>query len=92
MSFGGNTFTFDLESLTSVIRAHNFIHLEGTGTAEVGGIDDSPATWVFDGTKLGGTLSLTSTTAAVPDGGSAVALLGIALVGVEALRRKLKAC
>jgi len=28
----------------------------------------------------------------VPDGGSAVALLGIALVGVEALRRKLKAC
>jgi VPDSG-CTERM motif len=28
----------------------------------------------------------------VPDGGSAVALLGIALVGVEALRRKFKAC
>ncbi|PYL63469.1 MAG: hypothetical protein DMF25_10625, partial [Verrucomicrobia bacterium] len=27
---------------------------------------------------------------AVPDGGSAVALLGIALVGVEALRRKFK--
>jgi len=80
--------------LTSGTVVPGAMEFTGTGTASVNGGDFSPATWGLDGTSATGfTFRLaSSSTSAVPDGGSAVALLGIALVGVEALRRKFKAC
>jgi VPDSG-CTERM motif len=50
------------------------------------------ATWALQGS--GGKFTFkfsSSTTTAVPDGGSAVALLGIAFAGIEVVRRKMKA-
>ena len=93
-TFGGNTYTFNLLTLTSGTVLSGAMEFTGTGTASVNGGDFSPATWGLDGTAATGfTFRLaSSSTSAVPDGGSAVALLGIALVGVEALRRKFKAC
>ena len=94
--FGGNTYTFELLTLTSGHVQSGSMAFTGTGTAFVNGSDASPATWSLQGsTGTGFTFTLSSsTTSAVsaPDGGSAVALLGIALVGVEALRRKFKTC
>ena len=95
--FGGNTYTFDLLALTSGHVQSGSMAFTGTGTAFVNGGDASPANWSLQGSTGTGfrfTLSSSTTGAlgAVPDGGSAVALLGIALVGVEALRRKFKTC
>lgn len=90
-SFGGNLFTFDLEALTSVLSSKTFLSLEGTGTLEENGGNDTNGIWTFSGNNNRGVLSFTSTSTAVPDGGSAVALLGIALVGLESVRRMFRA-
>jgi hypothetical protein len=92
-TFGGTTFTFNL--LTSVIVTQNagFLNVRGTGVVTGTGFDPTFGLWSFTSSKAdGGTaasFSFAENTTAVPEGGSALALLGIALVGVEVLRRKL---
>ena len=93
--FGGKTYTFELLALTSGHVQSGSMAFTGTGTAFINGGGPSPANWSLQGsTGKGFTFTLSSSTTGtvggVPDGGSAVALLGIALVGVEALRRKFK--
>jgi hypothetical protein len=87
----GNVFTFDLESLDPVLSSKIFLSLSGMGTLKENGGNASSGLWTFSGNNNRGTLSFTSTSTAVPDGGSAVALLGIALAGIEIVRRKIKA-
>jgi len=53
------------------------------------GFDPTAGEWVFTANQGGGTFSFSSSNAAVPEGGSALILLGLGLVGLEALRRKL---
>jgi hypothetical protein len=93
------TYNFDLTSLTfaSVSGSSTTpgnVDLTGLGTACIG-TDCSSASWnlVGSSTKVFTFKfrNITSTTNAVPDCGSAVALLGIALAGIEGLRRKLGA-
>src|SRR6266496_3688221 len=92
-TFGGNTYSFDLLALTSGTVVSGAMGFTGTGTVFINGGDATAATWALEGTSATGftfALSNSTTSAAgggVPDGGSAAALLGIALVGVEALRR-----
>jgi VPDSG-CTERM motif len=88
--FGAVTYNFSLEALTSAVSASGFIAETGTGTACIG-TDCSPATWSLSGTGRSFTFSASVQTTAVPDGGSAVALLGIALAGIEAGRRLIRA-
>jgi hypothetical protein len=93
----GDTYSFDLTALTSGAvtgsGALTSMGFTGTGTAYINGVG-SAATWSLQG---GGrnfqfTFSSSTTTASgVPDGGATVALLGMGLVGIAALRRKLKA-
>ncbi len=91
-SHGGNTYSFDLVSLTSATVTHGTIDMSGTGIARINGGNASAATWALQGTGRNFTFSFaSSSTSAVPDGGSAVALLGIALAGIEIVRRKIKA-
>ena len=87
----GVTYSFDLSSLTNAVLTATGFTAQGNGTANIG-TDSSPATWTIQGsgTKFTFTFS-SSTTTAVPDGGSAVALLGIALTGIEAGRRLIRA-
>jgi hypothetical protein len=91
-SVGG--FTFDLTSSTIVSRSAFFLNIVGTGTVSGNGFDPTAGQWSFTATSSDGrtrsTFGFQAQTSA-PDGGSAAALLGIALVGVEALRRKFKA-
>jgi hypothetical protein len=64
----------------------------GTGTAQITGFEDTVGVFTVNGTGNAAHLSFdASGTAAgdpVPEGGPAVALLGIALVSLEILRRK----
>ncbi len=50
--------------------------------------------WMFTSQNAGGRnmveFSFSANSNSVPDGGSALALLGLALTGIEVLRRKLK--
>jgi len=86
----GDTFTFDLNSPITVNSvSSSFLQLIGEGTAYINGGDATAGTWSITGNKTGVNFHFTaaSVTTAVPDGGSAVALLGLALAGIEGARR-----
>lgn len=87
--FAGSTYSFDLTSASIVTQGGNSLVLEGAGDLMITGFDTTPGSWVFTANQGGGSFSFSSSNAAVPEGGSALALLGIALLGVEVLRRKL---
>jgi len=93
-TFGGNTYSFDLLSLSSGTTTSGSMAISGTGIAHITGFDATPASWAMEGAGQNFTYDLSSSTTAsigsIPDGGSAVSLLGIALVGLEALRRRLR--
>ena len=88
-TFGGVTYSFDLNVLTSAFSTGGSISESGTGIAHIDG-QSAFATWSLDGTGRGFHFAATIHTTATPDGGSAVALLGLALAGVEVLRRRLR--
>jgi hypothetical protein len=91
-SVGG--FTFDLLSATVVTQNATFLSISGTGIVSGNGFDPTGMDWSFTTQNSGGkpktTFSFSANGIAVPDGGSAAALLGIALTGIEVVRRKLK--
>jgi hypothetical protein len=95
-SVGG--FTFDLTASHIVSQSSMFLNVLGTGTVSGNGFTPTSANWSFSisnptgGNQMTfGFTSDTTSTAATPDGGMTVALLGIAFVGLEGLRRKLRA-
>lgn len=95
ITFGG--FSFDLLSLTLAHTDASTLSLAGTGVAHGTGFMNTAATFTATGNSLNGNFNYTITFGttvangqAIPDGGSAVALLGVALAGVEILRRKLR--
>ena len=93
----GVTYSFDLLSVSSAHFNNGTvggITINGDGVAHIDGFQDTNASFSISGTGKGFTFTaiLGSTTAvgnAVPEGGSALALLGFGLTAVEALRRKL---
>lgn len=91
-SVGG--FTFDLSSSTVVLQSTSFLLISGTGTISGNGFDATPGTWSFtsQSPSANGVFSFSAVTSGqgVPDGGTTVALLGLAFFGVELARRKLK--
>ena len=98
-SVGG--FTFNLTSFNAPVRTDNVapvpdsLALSGMGTIQGAGFDPTPGGWTWTGTMDGSSsFSFASTTVAgsgagVPDSGSTLTLLGIALVSFAALRRKI---
>ena len=83
--------TFDLLALSVAFESPTALLLTGTGIARKTGRDNTPGTWILSANTLGTTFSFSSTNSSLPDGGTTVALLGMGLVGVEGLRRKLGA-
>jgi VPDSG-CTERM motif len=79
---------------TAVSQSNTFLNVLGTGIVSGNGFDPTQATWSFTVNNSNGRpkimFSFAANADAVPDGGSAVALLGLALTGLEVLRRKLK--
>jgi VPDSG-CTERM motif len=88
------TFSFDLLALVSGTTTSGMMAISGTGIAHITGFDDMPASWALEGSGHDFTFDLSASTTppapGTPDGGSAASLLGIALVGLEALRRRLR--
>ena len=92
-SVGG--FTFNLLSSTVITQNGTFLNIKGMGTITGNGFEDTPTRWAFTVQNAGGGPSTVFSFSAnnatsVPDGGSAVALLGISLVAIEFVRRKLR--
>lgn len=92
-SVGG--FTFDLASSTVVLQNSNFLLITGTGTIFGNGYDPTLGTWSYTSQTPDGdgvfSFSAGPSAQDAPDGGTTVALLGVALAGVEIIRRKLAA-
>ena len=93
-SVGG--FTFDLTSATVITQNATFLNISGVGTVSGNGFEDTPATWALTVQNAGGNQDFFSFSAnlatqgqGVPDGGSAIALLGLGLGLIEFIRRKL---
>jgi hypothetical protein len=87
----GLTYEFNLANITVNAIVGSQRLLEGTGTATISGglYDPTPGYWTLSTSGTGASISFSSFTS-VPDGGTTVALLGMALLGVDGLRRKLK--
>jgi len=97
MGTDGFTFTFNLLSSTVVMRTATFLNVKGTGTITSTNplFEDTAGKWAFTVQNAGGGSGIffsfsANNSTAVPDGGSAVALLGISLVAIEFVRRKLR--
>jgi hypothetical protein len=68
-----------------------FLPSFGTGIITGNGFDDTAGTWSFTAQDdpSNGVFSFSGGSQATPDGGATVALLGLALAGIEGIRRKL---
>ena len=89
-SVGG--FTLNLLSSTVDFRSPTFLSVSGTGIITGIGFDPTPGVWAFSSQAAGGhtgaTFSFSANTAAVPDGGMTLALLGAGMIGLAAFRAK----
>jgi hypothetical protein len=88
-SVGG--FAFDLDTSTVVLQNANFLLIEGSGIIEGNGFDATAGIFRFSTQSPGtdnGIFSFSASSRGVPDGGATVALLGIALLGLEVIRRR----
>jgi hypothetical protein len=83
-NMGANHYEFHLVTLTSA-TTHGSIAMAGTGFAIVNSVSYA-GTWSMNGNSGGFDFIVNK----VPDGGSAVALLGVGLTAVESVRRLLK--
>ena len=87
-------FSFNLTSV-SANREDDGLLLSGVGvvSSTIGGLDDTAGTFFFSlqGSKNDASFSWSSNTSSVPEGGAAIALLGLSLLGLEGARRRMKA-
>jgi hypothetical protein len=95
---GGINYSFRLTSVTTnaIVGSGATISrvVGGTGVASVTGgssdYEDTFGEWQLSTSGRRSTISFSAYTVAVPDSGSAVALLGLALLGVDAARRRIR--
>jgi hypothetical protein len=88
----GLTYSFDLSSLTSVVKAGNgslnSVVINGGGTLHITGLDDTAGTFVFSGNGANGSYSFSASDGtSVPEPAS-VLLLGIGLLGIVGLTHR----
>jgi len=89
-SVGG--FSYDLATSMVVLQNADFLLITGTGTISGNGFDPTQGTWSFtaQSPSANGVFSFSASGGFVtPDGGTTAALLGLSLVGLEFLRRRL---
>lgn len=93
-SVGGFTFNLTASSIFSQGGFPATVTVIGTGIISGNGFTPTVGTWSFSSQDPAAgqppVFSFSAATGAVPDSGSTVAFLGLALAGVEALRRKMR--
>ena len=92
-SVGG--FTFALTSSTVTMQTNKSLQIFGSGFVSGNGFDQTPGTWSFSVTQSNGhpeqQFSFQGNSAApAPDSGSTVALLGVGLMAIAAIRARLR--
>ncbi len=87
---GPNTYSFVLESVTSIVRNAAAIiptlTISGKGIASATGFEDAAGDWTITTQGNQSRVSFSSATT-VPDGGASAVLLGLGLLGLAAIRR-----
>lgn len=90
-SSGGVDYSFDLHALTNAHTEAGSMSFTGTGIAHATGFADTAASWALQGAGNNFDFIIsTSTTTAVPEGGTTAALFGIGLAAILFLRRQLR--
>jgi hypothetical protein len=84
-------FTFSETASFVVSQGGGFVNVVGTGTISGNGFGPTTAIWTFTAQdpSAGGVFSFSGSSQGTPDGGATVLLLGLGLVGIEGIRRKL---
>jgi len=84
-------YTFNLVASHIVFQEGGFVGVYGTGFLTGPGVSLAHANWSFttQDDPANGVFSF-SGSSQIPDGGATVGLLGLALAGIEGIRRKLK--
>jgi hypothetical protein len=92
-TFGGNAYSFDLLALTNGHVEAGSMAFTGMGIAHITGFTDTPASFALQGAGTGFNFTLSSSsTGTIPEGNTtALVVLGLVLIGVVTLRRKLAA-
>jgi hypothetical protein len=82
---------FNLIASRVVFQGDGIIFVSGTCTITGHGFDPTAGTWNFStqDDPSNGVSSFSGGSESTPDGGATVALLGLALAGIEGIRRKL---
>lgn len=83
--------SFDLLSINSIVESSSGLILTGSGLLHAIGFDSTPGDWSFSANSTGTYFTFSNQTtanAAVPDGGSTVLLLGVAIIGLGILSRR----
>lgn len=88
-SVGG--FTFDLATISQTVSNPTQLGFVGTGSISSAGFDTTAGTWQMTFGRSGSAFTFQATSTSVPEGGAAIALLGLGLLGLEGARRRLKA-
>ncbi len=93
----GTTFSFTLVSLSAATLSNGAVSLQGNGILTMSGaFNRDPTNGTFSVQGTGNNFTFTIVQASntgigpVPEGGSAIALLGMGVMGLEVLRRKLR--
>jgi hypothetical protein len=100
---GGNTYSFNLNTMNVDYVSPTALFLSGFGTASISGPGleklDTPGLWNFSGQTLGDNSFTFSSSnlvptppSRVPDNGMTVTMLGLSLLGFGFLKRKIANC
>jgi len=81
--------SFDATSMVVTNQTSEHVDISGLALAHFPGLDDTPGSYIFTLNSLGGTFSFSASNAALPEPATLV-MLGSALVGLVAFRRKFR--
>jgi len=87
----GSNYNFDLATITTNQVIAGTLVIQGTGTAQsdIAGLDDQVGYFTLSSSSSGTSISFSSTTS-VPDSGHTAALLGLGMLGLAGLAKRLR--
>ena len=89
-TWAGVTYSFDLATITTNQVVAGTLVIQGTGTAQATGYTDNPGgIFSLSSSSSGTSISFTTTTS-VPDSGHTAALLGLGMLGLAGLAKRLR--